>query len=92
MPNPFRYIPRAELVAAAASVAVSVLLLTLKFTAYYLTGSAAIHAARTLRSVAHGFAVLQAGGGFGYPEDLEETFRLLSDTFVIGVRQTYLAS
>src|SRR5689334_2171797 len=42
MANPFRNIPRAELAAAAASVAVSVLLLALKFTAYYLTGSSAI--------------------------------------------------
>ena len=57
-----------------------------------LAGSAAIHAARTLRSVAHGFAVLQAGGGFGYPEDLAETFRLLADTVVAGLKSTYLAS
>jgi AcrR family transcriptional regulator len=57
-----------------------------------LSGSPAIHAARTLRSVAHGFAVLQAGGGFGYPEDLAETFRLLTDTVVDGIRSTYLAS
>jgi len=52
-----------------------------------LSGSAAIHAARALRSVAHGFAVLQAGGGFGYPEDLAETFELLADTLVSGLRQ-----
>jgi AcrR family transcriptional regulator len=57
-----------------------------------LSGPAAVHAARTLRSVAHGFAVLQAGGGFGLPEDLDETFELLGDTLVSGLRQTYLAS
>lgn len=37
-----RHVPRAEAFAAAMSVAVSVLLLALKFTAYYITGSAAI--------------------------------------------------
>jgi len=57
-----------------------------------LTGAPAIHAARTLRSAAHGFAVLQAGDGFGLPEDLVESFDLLADTVVAGLRQTYLAS
>jgi len=36
--------------------------------------------------VAHGFAVLRAGDGFGYPEDLAETFELLADTLVSGLR------
>src|SRR5256885_5272726 len=57
-----------------------------------LSGSAAIHAARALRSVAHGFGVLQAGGGFGYPEDLSVSFRLLSDAAVAGLRPPYLDS
>src|SRR6266511_3064157 len=48
-----------------------------------LSGAAAIHAARGLRSAVHGFAVLQAGGGFGLPEDLAESFRLLSDAVVV---------
>ena len=42
MPSPLRHVPRAEALAAATSVVVSVLLLALKFTAYYITGSAAI--------------------------------------------------
>src|SRR6478672_10602894 len=37
-----RYVPRPEATAAAISVAVSILLLVIKFIAYYLTGSAAI--------------------------------------------------
>ncbi|MGB7156985.1 MAG: cation diffusion facilitator family transporter [Tepidisphaeraceae bacterium] len=37
-----RHVPRAEAVAAGASVIVSLLLLGVKFTAYYITGSAAI--------------------------------------------------
>ena len=42
--------------------------------AYGLHGSAAIHAIRCLRAVAHGFTSLEAGGGFGLPEDLDQTY------------------
>jgi AcrR family transcriptional regulator len=41
---------------------------------YGLTGSDAIHAIRCLRAVAHGFSSLEAGGGFGLPEDLDQTY------------------
>jgi len=41
---------------------------------YDLTGAAAIHAARRLRATLHGFASLEAAGGFGLPEDLDESF------------------
>lgn len=41
---------------------------------YGLHGPAAIHAIRRLRAVAHGFTSLEAGGGFGLPEDLDETY------------------
>jgi AcrR family transcriptional regulator len=44
---------------------------------YGLDGPAAIHATRVLRSMLHGFCVLEAAGGFGLPEDLDETFRQL---------------
>src|SRR5512138_927150 len=37
-----RNVPRPELTAAAASLGISILLLVLKFIAYYLTGSAAV--------------------------------------------------
>jgi AcrR family transcriptional regulator len=52
---------------------------------YGLTGSDAIHAARTLRSAVHGFVVLEAGGGFGLPEDLDESFRRLVDVVIAGL-------
>lgn len=42
--------------------------------AYDLDPSAAIHATRCLRAVAHGFSSLEAGGGFGLPEDLDHTY------------------
>jgi AcrR family transcriptional regulator len=53
---------------------------------YGLEGSEAIHAARSLRSSVHGFATLEAAGGFGYPEDLDESFGWLVDMFLSGLR------
>ncbi|GAA5181029.1 TetR/AcrR family transcriptional regulator [Rugosimonospora acidiphila] len=53
---------------------------------YRLEGAEAIHAARILRSSVHGFAVLEAAGGFGYREDLDESFGRLVDVVVAGLR------
>lgn len=44
---------------------------------YGLTGSAAVHAIRCLRSAVHGFASLEAIGGFGLPEEVEASFGYL---------------
>jgi AcrR family transcriptional regulator len=49
---------------------------------YGLTGSAAVHATRCLRAAVHGFARLEATGGFGLPEDIETTFGHLVDMVV----------
>jgi hypothetical protein len=46
----------------------------------------ALHAARGLRSVAHGFATLEVAGGFGIPIDLDESFDRLLRAFVVGLR------
>jgi Transcriptional regulator len=54
--------------------------------AYGLQGDAAIHAVRAVRSFLHGFASLESQGGFGIPLDLDETFRLMVETFIAGVR------
>jgi AcrR family transcriptional regulator len=40
-------------------------------------GDDALHAVRALRSVVHGFATLEAVGGFGLPLDCDESFRRL---------------
>lgn len=58
--------------AAAGGKQLQVVLATLR--EYGLTDSSAIHTTRCLRAVAHGFASLEAGGGFGLPEDLDETY------------------
>ena len=45
-----------------------------------------IHAARGLRSVAHGFATLEEAGGFGMSLDPDESFRRLVRAFADGLR------
>lgn len=52
--------------------------------AYDLESSEAIHVTRCLRAVAHGFASLEAGGGFGLPENLDQTYEQLVGV-VLGV-------
>jgi AcrR family transcriptional regulator len=49
---------------------------------YGLEGSAAVHAARHLRCIAHGFASIEASGGFGMVEDVDETYDQLIHMFL----------
>ena len=49
-------------------------------------GEEAIHAARGLRSVAHGFATLEEAGGFGMSVDQDESFRRLVRAYATGLR------
>ena len=53
---------------------------------YGLQGDDAIHTIRALRSLLHGFATLEAQGGFGLPLDLDESFRRLLGVFIAGLR------
>jgi hypothetical protein len=53
---------------------------------YGLEGAELVHAARCVRSAAHGFAVLQAAGGFGLPEDLDSSYDLLIRMITAGLR------
>ncbi|WP_155372611.1 TetR/AcrR family transcriptional regulator [Catellatospora vulcania] len=41
-----------------------------------------IQTIRKLRVIAHGFASLESAGGFGLPEDLDETYQQLITTFL----------
>lgn len=50
-----------------------------------LSGDDAIHAVRGLRSLVHGFATLEIGGGFGLELDLDESFRRLMEVFIRGL-------
>jgi AcrR family transcriptional regulator len=71
--------------AAAEGEALEVVLAVLA--SYGLSSEEAVHAARGLRSVAHGFATLEVSGGFGIPLDLDESFRRLLRAFTAGLRQ-----
>lgn len=51
-----------------------------------LQGDDAMHAVRGLRSVVHGFATLEASGGFGLPLDCDESFRRLLALFIRGLQ------
>lgn len=49
---------------------------------YRLTDSPAIHTVRCLRAVIHGFASLEAAGGFGLPENLDQTYEHLIELVI----------
>ncbi|MFI5606151.1 TetR/AcrR family transcriptional regulator [Amycolatopsis sp. NPDC051903] len=44
-----------------------------------------VHAVRCLRAAVHGFAGLEASGGFGRPEDVDASFTLLKTMLVRGI-------
>ncbi|MFD6952292.1 transcriptional regulator [Nocardiopsis sp. TSRI0078] len=46
-----------------------------------------VHAIRALRSALHGFVDVEAHGGFGLPEDVDETYALLVEGLVRALRQ-----
>jgi AcrR family transcriptional regulator len=64
----------------AGSKQLQVILATLR--EYGLDGPAAIHATRRLRVIVHGFASIETGGGFGLPEDLDETYEQLIQMYL----------
>lgn len=52
-----------------------------------LQGEDAIHGLRAFRSMTHGFATLEASGGFGMPQDCDESFRRLIDALAAGLKR-----
>ncbi|MGW5355467.1 TetR/AcrR family transcriptional regulator [Streptomyces sp. NPDC004031] len=69
---------------AAGTKLVGVMYATLR--GYGLEGPAAVHATRRLRVLVHGFASLQTGGGFGLPEDLDDTYDQLIQMYLASLR------
>ena len=57
------------------------------FASFGLSGEDGLHAVRALRSVVHGFATLEVGGGFGLSLDCDESFRRLIAMLVAGLQQ-----
>jgi AcrR family transcriptional regulator len=62
---------------AAAEAVLRVVLAVLA--GYGLEGDDAIDAARAVRAALHGFLALEAGGGFGIPQDVDRSFARLID-------------
>ncbi len=52
-----------------------------------LQGEDAVHGLRVFRSLVHGFATLEAAGGFGLPQDCDESFRRLVEALVTGLQK-----
>ncbi len=55
---------------------------------YALDETHAIHAIRGFRSIVHGFVSLEAAGGFGLPQSVEESFRFMVLSFADGLGAT----
>lgn len=54
---------------------------------YNLNEEDTIHAIRSLRSIVHGFILLEASGGFRMPVDPDASFHWLINMFIAGLRQ-----
>ncbi len=52
-----------------------------------LQGEDAIHGLRAFRSMVHGFATLEIAGGFGLPQDCDESFHRLVSALVAGLQK-----
>jgi Transcriptional regulator len=53
---------------------------------YGLRDAELVHAARTVRSAVHGFTGLEAAGGFGLPEKLDDSYEFLIHSIIAGLR------
>lgn len=71
--------------AALAAAASSVASMNAAVREYGANESDRIHLIRALRSAMHGFAVLEAQGGFGLPQDIDTSFATLLDILVAGL-------
>jgi AcrR family transcriptional regulator len=74
--DPLRY----EGLAAAGRELLGVFVAVMR--GYGLDDAATTHAIRRLRATVHGFAELEAGGGFGMPEDIHTTYDQLIAMFL----------
>ncbi|MFJ9693621.1 TetR/AcrR family transcriptional regulator [Kitasatospora sp. NPDC101183] len=87
-PQRYRALPQApqpdEDLTRAATRLVGVIVAVLR--GYGLDGSEAIHAARTVRSAAHGFAALSTSGAFQLAEDLTQTHERIVTALTTALR------
>jgi AcrR family transcriptional regulator len=59
---------------------------------YGLDGDDLVDAARALRSALHGFVMLELGGGFGLPQDVDRSFGRLLDLLDLGLANRVAAA
>jgi AcrR family transcriptional regulator len=71
--------------AVAASFAALVSEIAVVLSGLGLPERAAVPLIRTLRSALHGFVSLEASGGFGLPDDIDESFETLIDVVLVGM-------
>lgn len=57
-----------------------------------ITGHRGLHAMRAIRAAAHGFASLEAAGGFGPSNGLDVTYDLLVNSLIAGLRASQAPS
>jgi AcrR family transcriptional regulator len=69
---------------AAGQKLIGVMFATLR--GYGMEGPVAVHATRRLRVLVHGFASIESAGGFGLPEDLDETYDQLIQMYLTSLR------
>ncbi|MGN6427126.1 MAG: TetR-like C-terminal domain-containing protein [Leifsonia sp.] len=72
-----------EELAEAGAATIAVLAATLR--GFGLPEDSMVDAIRMLRSAVHGFVVLELTGGFGLPDDLDRSYRLLIDGIIVGI-------
>lgn len=56
---------------------------------YQLSEVETIHVMRLLRSMMHGFALLEVNQGFGKPVDIDDSFLRALDILIAGINVTY---
>lgn len=71
--------------AAAGQLLVDLLVNMLSY--YKLDRDKAIHHVRGLRSFLHGFASIEQKGGFGMPQAIDESLKIVIQTYLNGLRQ-----
>lgn len=64
-----------------------VAVLTAVLRGFGITEDRSVHAIRVLRSALHGFVDLETQGGFGLPQDVDESFSLLVEGLVRAYRE-----
>lgn len=75
----------ADALSEAASSTVEAIAAVLR--GFDLPASRTVDAVRLVRSAVHGFVALEQGGGFGLPDDLDQSFEVVVDATVAGVER-----